>query len=344
MEKEKWSKEIDLRRIELLKQGYSYRETAIILSTEFNQYFTKHMVEYRSRKTNTTPSQLMNNLSIESKEESEKLFPDEAYEVNRDLTFIPEKLEILKSIWNKYNDGKKKKILSLSDIHAPFANFKAIETAIKDNRDADLVVLNGDVYDGHALSDYEKLNDFNIEIELKQVFMLLDVLTKLFKEVVWVGGNHDFTRFLRYVSRKFGSGMKKYVVKRLNPIEYISEKYNNVVVVPHNWVEIGKCVFIHPNGYSSALMSTSINQTEYLLANKHFLPYGDFQALVQGHTHDLGEFYLNGIKIIEQGCLCNLMDYRFDNPSSRSWTTGYAVVYLDEAGNVDFNKTRNIII
>lgn len=347
-----WTPEIDNRRLQLLKEGYSYNEVAVILSTEFSTSVTKWVVIDRCKKTSTTKSEIeIENFESKNSVEvlnsitnDESLFPAEAYKVDEEVSFAPEKMRQLKQIWEKFNDGKKKKILSLSDLHAPFINFAAVEQAIKDHGDADILMLNGDVFDGHALSDFDKMNDFDLEVEFKQVFMFLDVATKHFKEVIWVGGNHDFTRFMRYVSRKFGQGMKKYVLKRLNPIEYIAEKYDNLLVVPHNWVEIGKCIFTHPDGYSSALMSTAMNQAQYLRANKDFLPYGDFQAVVQGHTHDLGEYYVNGTKIIEQGCLCHLMDYRFDKPSSRRWVTGFAVVHLDELGNVDFNESRNFII
>ncbi|MNV50902.1 hypothetical protein D3C71_1429320 [compost metagenome] len=144
------------------------------------------------------------------------------------------------------------------------------------------------------------------------------------------------------VSRKFGQGMKKYVLKRLNPIDYIAEKYDNITVVPHQWMQVGKAIFVHPDGYSSALMSTALGQEKVLRANaEEMLPDPNFQALIQGHTHDLGEYYVNGTKVIEQGCLCYQMDYRFDRPSSRRWVQGYAVVQLNSDGSVDFNNTRS---
>lgn len=345
-----WFEELDKRRIELLKEGYSYSTVAKILNKEFGLNLNKDSIANRCKATNTTKTELMSNqlkLFSVNKEEKmvKKIFPEEAYYLDEDLTFTPEKKRRLKAIWESFNDGKPKKILSLSDLHAPYIDFKAVEKAILSHLDADILVLNGDVFDGHALSDFDKLDDFDIEIEFQQVFLFLNVVTKMFKKIYWVGGNHDFSRFIRMVARKFGNGMKKYVLKRLNPVEYIAEKYDNVYVVPHQFMQIGKCIFVHPDRYSSALMSTALKQAEIFLANKEeLLPYPEFQALVQGHTHDLGEYYFNGIKIIEQGYLSHIQDYRFDNPTKRRNTQGYAVVYLDENGNVDFNKTRNYII
>jgi predicted phosphodiesterase len=353
----RWNSDIDNRRIELLRFGHSYSQIANILSFEFSKRFTMKSVENRCRITNTTKSSILlseikghnknsNEIkkNIKSKNKS-NLFPEELYTMNTEIVFAPEKKRALKEIWDSFNDGKSKKILSLSDLHAPFINFKSVEEALKIHQDADILILNGDVFDGNALSDFDKLNDFDIEVEFEQVFALLDVVSEMFKKIYWVGGNHDLSRFFRMVSRKFGSGMKKYVLKRLNPITYIAEKYENVIVIPHQWMQIGKAVFIHPDGYSSALMSSSLQQEKVLRANsKEMLPHPDFEALIMGHTHDAGEFFINGCKILEQGALCHQMDYRFDNPSSRKWVQGYAVVHLKNDGSVDFNNTRVYVI
>lgn len=331
-----WTPEIDARRIHLIKNNMSYFEIAKILEKEFCINVTKGAVEYRSRKTNTLHTQV--NLTKNS------LFKSKLYQPDDQLLFTPEKKKILNEIWESLNDNKSKKILSLSDLHAPFINFRAVEEAILSHSDSDILVLNGDIFDGHAMSDFDKLNDFNIEIEFEQVFELLDVVTKIYKKIYWVGGNHDMSRFMRMVSRKFGQGMKKYVLERLNPINYIAEKYENVIVVPHQWVQIGKCVFNHPDGYSSALMSTVLGQEKILRANIHDLPFPELQCVVQGHTHDLGEYYINGCKVMEQGHLGYIPDYRFDKPTARRWQLGYAVVHLDKNGNVDFNNTRTYSI
>lgn len=368
----KWNSSIDERRIELLQEGYSYKDIANILNVEFNECFTSRAVENRSRITNTTKTQVgynslkttfknvnkpkvqlflpfdimeENNNNNKQFNSNNKLFPDELYEQNEDINFAPEKQRRLNQIWNQFNDGKPKKILSLSDLHAPFINFASVEKALLEHDDADILVLNGDVFDGQALSDFDKLNDFDIEVEFEQVFALLDVVTEMFEQIYWVGGNHDLSRFIRMVSRKFGQGMKKYVLKRLNPIDYIAEKYDNVTVVPHQWMEIGKAVFIHPDGYSSSLMSTALGQEKVLRANANeMLPEPNFQALIMGHTHDAGEYYINGCKVMEQGALCYVPDYRFDKPASRKWVQAYAVVHLREDGSVDFNNSRVHVI
>ncbi|MNJ90412.1 3',5'-cyclic adenosine monophosphate phosphodiesterase CpdA [compost metagenome] len=355
----KWTKEIDLKRVELMEKGFSYKDIARVLVNEFGGDFTSKKVMNRSFVTSTTKSSVLKNTvdsvskningkKIEKQSFDVKndkiLFPAEAYDVNESVSFTPEKKRRLKAIYDSFNDGKQKKILSISDLHAPFINFEAVEKALLAHGDADILVLNGDVFDGHALSDFDKLIDFDIEVEFEQVFLFLDVATKLFKKIIWNGGNHDFSRFIRTVSKKFGAGMKSYVLKRLNPIEYIAEKYDNITIVPNQFFQIGECVFTHPDGYSSALMSTALGQEKSIRANaENILPNPKFTCVVQGHTHDLGEYYINGCKVMEQGCMTHVMDYRFDKPASRRWVLGYAVIQVNNDGSIDFNNTRTYL-
>lgn len=352
----KWTKEIDSKRVELIKEGLSCKDIALVLSNEFGGNFTSNKIKDRNYVTSTNKKSLLKKaieINVDSAKSVEKqptakkdkiLFPVEAYDVNENVTFTPEKKRRLKEIYDIFNDGKQKKILSISDLHAPFINFEAVEKALLAHSDADILVLNGDVFDGHALSDFDKLIDFDIEVEFEQVFLFLDVATKLFEKIIWNGGNHDFSRFIRTVSKKFGAGMKNYVLKRLNPIEYIAEKYDNITIVPNQFFQIGEAVFTHPDGYSSALMSTALGQEKVIRANAEaILPNPKFTCVIQGHTHDLGEYYINGCKVMEQGCMTHIMDYRFDKPSSRRWVLGYAVVQLNSDGSVDFNNTRTYL-
>jgi predicted phosphodiesterase len=349
----KWNNELDSRRIELIQEGYSYAKIAEVLNEEYSTDFSTRAIEGRCYNTKTTKKDLLSATPVKNtstpktktvKTKQMSLFSADSYEMDEQFIFAPEKKRQLTKIYNDLNDGQPKKILSLSDLHAPFIHFGAVEQALLEHNDADILILNGDVFDGNALSDYDKLKDFDIELEFEQVFKLLDVVTNMFEKIYWVGGNHDLSRFIRLVARKFGAGMKNYVLKRLNPIDYIAEKYDNVIVVPHQFMQVGECIFNHPDGYSSALMSTAMGQAKAIAANaEQVLPNPKFTTVVQGHTHDLGEYYVNGTKIIEQGSLCHLMDYRFDKPTSRRWVLGYAVVQLNADGSVDFNNTRNYL-
>lgn len=347
----RWNNEIDEKRIELIKKGYSYKVIAQILSSEFGVKVTTRAVESRCYSTNTQKRNLKNlnkkakkNNNLSLMKNKVKLFKDNCYNNQDEFLMTPQKLEELNDLYLKLNAIKPKKILSLSDLHSPAIDFASVEKAILANQDADICLLNGDIYDGNSLSSFDKMSEIDIELEFKQIFDLLDVLTVKYKHVVWVGGNHDFRRFLTFVMKNFGPGMRKYVEQRLNPMDYIAEHYDNVIIVPHDWIQIGDIIFAHLSNYSSVDMKTVVNNYDIFNANRNILPNPDFRAIIIGHTHHAGKIVKNGTLLIEQGCLCHLQDYRFMKPVKNRWQLGYAIAEFDDNLNVDFNKTNVIFL
>ena len=57
------------------------------------------------------------------------------------------------------------KILSLSDIHFPFQNQELIDEIIETHKDADILVLNGDLLDGYAASSFPKERNIPMHLE-----------------------------------------------------------------------------------------------------------------------------------------------------------------------------------
>lgn len=350
----KWNTnyKLDNRRIELLKFGYSCQDVADILSDEFEQEISKKSVRNRCYITNTTKSALFlekcSDAYIESLNEEEKnnevVFPKDSYHEYKEYAGYTNTIESIKKIHKEINDINPKKILSLSDLHAPMMNFKAIEKAINDNLDADICVLNGDVLDCQSMSSFDKMKEIDLEIELSQVFTLLDVLSKKFKKVIWVGGNHDFRRFLSFIMKNFNDSMKNFAVKRLDPMKYIQEKYDNLIIIQHDWIQIGDVIFAHLQNFSTVEMKTVINCNDIFSAmNEDILPNINYKSVIIGHTHHIGKIIKNGKLLIEQGCLCHMQDYRFNKPTKLSWETGYAIVEFNNM-KVDFNKTNFIVI
>lgn len=337
MSRIKWVGDIENRRKQLRSLGKSYNEISRILSYEFNLKITRDMVSSRDRKCRLNNS---NNYELSN----ENLFPNELYDLKSEYISSEETKKQLKEIWELFNDGKEKKILALSDLHAPYMDFKKIEKAIKDNEDCNICVLNGDIFDGESMSVFDKMDEIDSSEEFNQVFELLNVLTVKFEKVIWVWGNHDGGRFYKYICKNIKPGLRKYAFDRLNPTKYISEQYDNVISINHNTLQIGDVVFKHPNGYSGVELKTIVNELDILTANRYDLPNPNFRCVVIGHTHDMGVFYKNGIKLMETGCLCYTPDYRFNNPVKRRWTSGYARIELDENGKTIFNNSNVICL
>lgn len=349
----KWDTSISNRLIELIENN-TYKTVADILSSEFGINCTPTMIDgklQRMRKQagmqdlesllNSFNNSNLNNTNIQSNIQSNttnNMFTDDCYELS-DCNFTYAKVESLKQTYNILTELNPKKILSLSDLHAPLINFKAVEQAIENNLDADICVLNGDVFDGNCFSTFAKFKNIDFKKEIDQVYKLLDVLTNYFDKVVWVGGNHDLMRFKNFISRNNGNATE-YLIDVANPLKIICDKYHNLINVDHDWTQIGDVIFSHLQDFSTVDMKTVTTVNEKFEANKYeLLPNPDYKAIVNGHTHHLGKIYKNNKLLIEQGCLCHLQDYRFMKPAKNKWQTGYAVVYMDN-GKCDFNKTN----
>lgn len=341
-----WNGHIENRRIELISQGYKPTKISNILSNEFNIRVTRDMVNGRGRVVkNKGANNINQSISLPNDlQDNNKLFDNDMYNLKDKYINAEETKKELKKIWDIFNTPIPKNILNLSDLHAPYMDFKNIEKAITDNSDCNICVLNGDIFDGESMSVFEKMEEIDASKEFEQVFELLNVLSIRFEYVIWVGGNHDYQRFCRYIMKNIKPGLRKFAFDRLNPMKYISENYKNVITINHNMVEIGDVVFKHPNGYSGVEMKTVVNELDIITANKIDLPNANFRMIAIGHTHDMGEYIKNGIKLLETGCLCYTPDYRFNNPVKRKWTIGYARIELDKDNKVIFNKSHTVCL
>lgn len=245
-----------------------------------------------------------------------------------------------------------KKILALSDLHCPFQNDEMIKEAIEEHSDADVIVLNGDIIDAYGASSYSQDKLVTILKEYNTALELVRKLSKKFPQVVLVRGNHD-QRVDRYFSKKFDPHMfalaQRDILSRLARGEIYNEageiigryKFNNVIYNPQGglpWIAvIGKTVFMHPHSYSGKQMQTVVNARTHL---ENYIDTSKYDSIVIGHTHKVGKIVEHGKLLIEQGCVTQVMDYQKEGILSRRPTVlGYAVIYQDEEGNTDFNRS-----
>ena len=343
-----WEGQIEERRQELDNMGIGPTKIAKMLTKEFNINVTKDMVAGRKKnlrkKSGNSTYQLAKNIEQEIIKDNElTFFTDEDVDESKKYIKIEKVKNQLLKTYNKYDDGRPKKILSLSDIHAPYADIRAIDKAIKDNLDADLVIISGDLLDNEAMSTYDNITEWDLSEEFNQVRKILKVLNQNFKDILVIEGNHE-GRFSKYITRNIKPSLREYAIERLNPLKYITEKYENIHLINYNTLQIGSCIFKHPNKYNSPEMRTVVNEREILKANDALLPNKFFNMVMIGHTHQAGEYFYNHIKLIEQGCLCLTPDYRVNEPVKRIWTTGYGIVYLDENGIADLNKSKFVCL
>jgi predicted phosphodiesterase len=243
-----------------------------------------------------------------------------------------------------------KKILSLSDLHIPFENSNIIKHAISRHSDADILVLNGDILELYSVSKWQKKKEIMLRTEYMMAIEWLKMFSEIFPKVVLVSGNHE-DRLKSYFSSRVEPCVSFLVDSDI--LTKLSRGYDfkqgTIELVPtHNfkniyynrhlewYTRIGNAIFVHPREYSSVIHKTASNFAKHFNEKEK-----DWQCLVVAHTHKIATSIQNGRLILEQGCCCLPMDYESSGKSKMtSQAFGYAVVYMDDEGNVDYNKSN----
>ena len=255
--------------------------------------------------------------------------------------------------------GRLTKILSLSDIHFPIADWESLEKAILDNvNDTDILVLNGDILEGHSFSVYDK--DMNVSAlhEYQAAFEFVKLCSTIFPQVYLVDGNHDV---------RAGKALKRYgltdsqsdifrpnLLARIANGEELDSR--GCVIQKHDfqnvhyehseswYIRIGKTIFAHPHNRGSSKPGWTVQQVANYFNTRY--QAGEIDCVVIGHTHKSYKGVHQNQLLIEQGCLASLMTYAH-SPKMEFFgggVQGYAVVYQDEDGNCDFNQSSAIYL
>lgn len=260
----------------------------------------------------------------------------------------------------KRKAGKRKKILVLNDIHAPFHNEAALARAINDNRDADECWVVGDVLDLFSFSRYDKTSrPFSPIEEFQSGRVIMAGLAEAFPTVRVMHGNHD-DRYIKYLVRAHIPPdvlefMKYSFPNSLSPLAKLCADLPNVQMMEPKRIDyasypfihqIGDCVLSHAERYSRLTNKAVSDVIEWLM--KKAKPMGivdDFKVVIQAHTHSAGKTWNDyGVVGIESGCLALTPDYD-GSPKlmGRQPVVGYTVV-VQEDGRTLINETNFIQI
>jgi len=253
--------------------------------------------------------------------------------------------------------GKKRiRIISISDLHVPFCREDLIKDIVKKHSGADFCVVNGDMFDCYAISTFPKHKEIPFAVEYAAVMEIVQNLSQNFEKVILVDGNHDAGRFTREIG-KLKDDIK--FLMKSSPLQNVAEgrcfspqgKDEGYINLPNvEWAgkkgfgwytRIGQAIFGHKtSGFRKAPMANALQMTDW------FIKRGTkFQCFVGGHSHRVGLIPYLGKLIIDQGALCLPMEYEKDGRCTMSPPDlGYAIVDLDNQGNVDPETTRPIYL
>jgi len=242
-----------------------------------------------------------------------------------------------------------KKVLTISDMHCPFENPDVIKHALKNHSDADVLVLNGDIIEHYVVSAWPKEKSILLKWEYKIALEWLKLFASIFPKVVLTEGNHEH-RLCRYFSANVDPAVSFLVSPDM--LTHLSQghdfdKMTGSLVPTHDfsnvfydpgplsfYTVVGKTIFAHPWSFSSKRATTALRAMDY------FSDREDFECVVIAHTHKMSSLIHRHKLVIEQGCTCVPMDYESGGRMTMlPQSFGYAVIYMDEEGHVDFDKS-----
>ena len=346
----RWNEEEE-HLLRLLIQTMNYKQ----ISEEMNKRVDKKLPGFRRYRTEAAVRKKCSrdNLSSSSCENYE-----DPYEAR--WRYIKALTQEYKEDSEQIKDGiianANKKIISLSDIHFPFALEDEIKKALEEHSDADMVVLNGDILDGYIYSTFSKAKRIAALKEYIAAFELVRYCAEKFKAVVIVAGNHD-TRPAKALSsvgfeKEESQVLRPDLLARIANGEKLDEfgdlvekiNFDNVFYQKYDswYVRVGKTIFAHPSGYKGGPGGTAQKLYDYFIKR---MGSESFDSIVVGHTHKIYKGVFCNKLLIEQGAMCDRQPYQH-KPDLRFLhaMNGYAIIYQDENGNTDFNKSNVVYL
>ena len=256
--------------------------------------------------------------------------------------------------YDDYLNGNENKhvasrILCISDLHIPF--HLPLEHYERYRGKVDVLVLNGDIVDMQGISKFPKSYRVSPMEELIEgrafIISLLDYLKP--KKVIAINGNHD-TRFGAYLAKHLDSEVLELMPN--SPLELIFEDgfywYNKrhkqkvyyealqyvypeiEFIYPDDWkYQLGDTIFCHPSAFSSQPLKTADKALDWFLKSGY-----QFDNLIVAHTHKVGNYFIAGKALYEQGCMFDLTQNNYtDGKLTTPQSCGFMYIEQNTKGS-----------
>jgi predicted phosphodiesterase len=252
--------------------------------------------------------------------------------------YLPEPKRTIELPWGPVTVGAPCKALILSDLHVPFYDRKAAELAIEYGvkRDADCVILNGDIVDHYALSRWQRdprLRRFDEEVRDGRA--LLKSMRSAFPDAAmyWKLGNHE-ERYEAYMISQAPDFLG------VEAFEWGSvfglDEQGVTLVTDKRPLIMGKLYVIHGHEFMQGYANPVNPARGFFLKAKTHVLGGHYHQSSQHSEKALDD---NVVSAWSTGCLCE------DHPAYRpinNWSQGFAFVEIDERGAFQVDNKRII--
>ena len=251
----------------------------------------------------------------------------------------------------------RQKIVIASDFHAPFHHQPYVAEMFERERDADLLIVGGDLQDFYSVSRFVKYEHVPFEEEMAAVTLLLEQMSERFPRVLIVEGNHDKPRFEKQLRDRLSEEMVKVIeylaggnlsvikaaARRFPNIEFASNRIDGRYDV--GWyAQVNDLIVSHMEKFSTVAGSTLRGVEDWFDNFQRVIGLeSGWKVVVQAHTHAMGWFPYKADKLlVESGCLCRTHGYQLTpRAGGRPQRQGYVVCEQID-GHTDVNSVRPV--
>lgn len=227
------------------------------------------------------------------------------------------------------------KHLVLSDLHAPFHEIKAIESAVAYGQKEKVtgLLLNGDAQDCQSVSFWPSVRRPDFMGEVMVFTSILDFFQQELPKTkkIYKPGNHEW-RLIRYYANRIPELVNSPMATFEAMIDFESRGIEFLDY--HQKVMAGKLPIFHGHEFRS--ISTAVNPARGLfLKTKKWAAVAHYHRTSEHTDTDIDDNYLTCWSF---GCLCNLHPEYM--PFGGNWNWGFAIVEVDEKGNFEVHNKR----
>jgi predicted phosphodiesterase len=249
----------------------------------------------------------------------------------------------------------RQKILIASDFHAPFHHQEYVAAMFEREKDADLLIVGGDLQDFYSVSRFTKYENVHFEEEMAAVTLLLEEMSQRFPRVLIVEGNHDRPRFEKQLRDRLDKEMVDVISflagGNLSVIAAAARRFPNIEMVKNRidgrfdvswYAQVNDLIVSHMEKFSITTGSTLRGVEDWFTNFERVVGLEkDWRVIVQAHTHAGGVFpYKANKMLVESGCLCRTHGYQLTpRAGGRPQRQGYVTLTQND-GRTDVNSVR----
>ena len=268
---------------------------------------------------------------------------------------IPTPYQRPMSDWD--SDADPTKILVLSDIHEPYGNVSVFAEVQNKHKDAQTLIVPGDLGDYYSKSRFKKTKDVSFKDEVRAVFYRLQWMATNWRNVRIMLGNHD-NRPEKQIAALFDGRTDILVLTEANLLAHLASYFDNIQVVGTqldgtgisltHLYQHGDAIFCHGEISRARREATLEKISMYLHHRREMLNLKPYRVIAQGHNHADLKMHMGS----EDWFMLPTASDPFSVGFEYCWradmrghppAVGYSIFHQDN-GETDVNQSNNFVL